>query len=144
LCGGLAVVFNDIMGIQSDYVGADGFSIKFIRIVLPHFLSVLTHLFYFVTISSSFLTAWRTAIVLPLPKSIPTRLVDFRPISVLPVLLKGIERKLCDHFVEYIESCGFLSRFQSGFRRFHSSITATALTSIMDDIHQSVERSGSA
>jgi hypothetical protein len=33
----------------------------------------------------------------------------------------------------------FLSRFQPGFRRFHS--TATAWTSIMDDIHLSVERS---
>jgi hypothetical protein len=30
----------------------------------------------------------------------------------------------------------FMSRSQSGFRRFHS--TATALTSIMDDIHLSV------
>jgi hypothetical protein len=65
--------------------------------------------------------------------------VDFRPISILPVLSKGIERILWDQFVEYIESCGFLSRYQSGFRRFHS--TATALTSIMDDIHLSVERS---
>jgi hypothetical protein len=55
-------------------------------------------------------------------------------------LWKEIERILCDQFVEYIESCGFLSRFQSGFRRFHS--TATALTSIMDDIHLSGERSG--
>jgi hypothetical protein len=66
--------------------------------------------------------------------------VDFRPISILPVLSKGIERILWDQFVEYNLSSGFLSRYQSGFRRFHS--TAIALTTIMDDIHLSVERSG--
>jgi hypothetical protein len=43
------------------------------------------------------------------------------------VLSKGVERILCDQFVEYIESCGFLSRFQSSSRRFHSP--ATGLTS---------------
>jgi hypothetical protein len=63
---------------------------------------------------------------------------DVRLTSILPVLSKGIERFLCDQFVEYIESCGFLSRFQSGFKRFHS--TATAFTSIMNDIHLSVEK----
>jgi hypothetical protein len=52
------VVFNAIMGC--------GFSIKF---VLPNILSVLTHLFNFVIASSSFSTAWKTAIVLPLPIS---------------------------------------------------------------------------
>jgi hypothetical protein len=57
-------------------------------------------------------------------------LKDFPVISAL----------LNDQFVEYIESCGFLPHFQSGFRRFHN--TATALTNILDDIHLSVERSG--
>jgi hypothetical protein len=107
-----AVVLSAIMGIKSVAVGAEDFSIKLIRIVLPHILSVLTHLFNFVISSSSFLTAWKTAIVLPLPKSrARTGLADLRPISILPVLSKGIERFLCDQFVEYIESCGFLSCF---------------------------------
>jgi hypothetical protein len=56
------------------------------------------------------------------------------------VLTNGIERILCVQFVEYIASCGFLSRFQSDFRKFHS--TATPLASVMDDIHLSVGRSG--
>jgi hypothetical protein len=143
-----AAVFNAIMGIKSGAVGTDGFSIKFIRIVVPHILSVsvLTHLFNFVIAPSSFPTAWRTVIVLPLPKSkAPTGLADFRSISILPsVLSKGIERILCDQVVEYIEFCGFLSRFQSGFRRFHSTANYynTVLMSIMDDIYLSVERSG--
>jgi hypothetical protein len=61
-------------------------------------------------------------------------------IFALLAFFQCFRRGLCDLFVEYIESCDFLSRFQSGFRRFHS--TATVFTSIMDDIHLSVERSG--
>jgi hypothetical protein len=53
-CVEMAVVFNAIMNIKSGAVGADDFSIKFIRIGLLHILSVLTHLFNFVIISSSF------------------------------------------------------------------------------------------
>jgi hypothetical protein len=64
-----AVVSNAIMGIKSGAVGADGFSIKFIRIVLPHILSVLTHLFNFVLTYSSFSTVWKIAITLLLPKN---------------------------------------------------------------------------
>jgi hypothetical protein len=111
-----AVVLSAIMGIKSVAVGAEDFSIKLIRIVLPHILSVLTHLFNFVISSSSFLTEFRA----------PTSLADFHPIIILPVLSQGIERILCDQFVEYIESCGFLSRFQSGFREFPTTATATA------------------
>jgi hypothetical protein len=77
--------------------------------VLPHILSVLTHLFNFVFNSCS--CYWSG---------------EFSSYySILPVLSKGIVRILCDQFAENVESCGFSSRFQSGFR----------LTSIMDNIH---------
>jgi hypothetical protein len=97
--------------------------------VLKHILSVFTHLFNFIITSSSFSTAWKTAIILLFPKSrVPTGLVDFCPITTLPVLLNGIKRILCDQLVENIESCGFFG-LVFGFRRFHS--TVTVLTSIM-------------
>jgi hypothetical protein len=51
------------------------------------------------------------------------------------VLSKGIERILCDQFVDYIESYGF----SQVFRRFHSKVTD--LTSSLDDIHLNVEKS---
>jgi hypothetical protein len=98
--------------------------------VLPHILSVLTHLFNFIITSSSFHTTWKTAIVLPLPKSrAPIGPADILPISILPVLSKGGLRGFCVISSLYILS---LVVFCHVFRRFHS--TATALTSIMDDI----------
>jgi hypothetical protein len=78
-------------------------------------------------------------LVLPLPKcGSPTGLSDFRPISNLPVLSNGIERLICDQFVDYLDSGRLLSPYQFGFRKFRS--TGTALTKIMDDIHLGVER----
>jgi hypothetical protein len=77
------------------------------------------------------------ALVLPLPKC---GLSDFRPISILSVLSKGFERLICDQFVDYLDSGGLLSSYQSGVRKFRS--TTTVLTKIMDDIHLGVVRSG--
>jgi hypothetical protein len=58
--------------------------------------------------------------------------------SILPVLSKGFQRLICDQFVDYLDSGGLLSPFQTAFRKFRS--TATALTKIMDDNHLGVER----
>jgi hypothetical protein len=124
-------VFAASMSIGSGAVGANGFSLKFIKIVLPHILSVLTHLFNFSITTFTF----------PLPKcGSPTGLSDFRPKSILPVLSKGFERLICDQFLVYLDSGGLLSPYQSGFCKFRS--TATVLIKIMDHIHLGVERSG--
>jgi hypothetical protein len=72
-------------------------------------------------------------VCLPLPKcGSPTGFSDFRPISILPVLSKGLERLICDQFIDYLDSGGLLSPYQSWFRKFRSN--ATALTKIMDII----------
>jgi hypothetical protein len=75
--------------------------------LLLHILSVLTHLFNFVITSSSFPTAWKTAIVLYLHKSgAPTGLADFCPIiAFVRCFKRGLGR------FSVISSCGILSRF---------------------------------
>jgi hypothetical protein len=79
-----------------------------LKIVVPHILSVITHLFNFSINTSTFPSAWKTALVLPLPKcGYPTGLSDFRPISILPVLSKGFERLICTQYVEDLDSRGY-------------------------------------
>jgi hypothetical protein len=51
-----------------------------------------------------------------------------------------VDKLICDQFVDYLDSGGFLLPYQSRFRKFR--IVPTALTKIMDDIHLGVERSG--
>ncbi len=53
-----------------------------------------------------------------------------RPVSILPVLSKLIEKFLANQLIEHIELNQLLNTHQSGFRRRHG--TATALHHVLD------------
>jgi hypothetical protein len=67
-------------------------------------------------------------------------LSDYRPISILPVLLavlaKAFENVMYEQMVNYVSRNGH-SSFQSGFRPGHS--TATAIARVSDDIRLNME-----
>jgi hypothetical protein len=97
-------------------------------------------MFNFSIITFTFPSALKTALFLPLSKcGSSTGFSDFRPICILPALSKGLERLICDQYEDYLDSGGFLSHYQSGFRKLRSS--ATAFSKILDDIHLGVEGS---
>jgi Reverse transcriptase (RNA-dependent DNA polymerase) len=134
-------VFKTVMSMTSDAIGADGFPLKFIKLILLELLPILTHVLSHAIMTSSFPSLWKTGLVIPIPKTGgPTQLSDFRPISILPVLSKVLEKLLYDQMVCYLTTNNMLSRFQSRFRGSHS--TATALAKILDDIHLAVEVDG--
>ena len=56
---------------------------------------------------------------------------NYRPISVLPTLARLFERLLYDQLADYLERNKYLTKYQSGFRKFHS--TVTAMLTISDD-----------
>ena len=55
---------------------------------------------------------------------------NYRPISVLPVLSKIIEKHITKHIFAYLNKCDILHKSQSGFRKNHSC--NTALISLLD------------
>ena len=83
--------------------------------------------------SGSFPSRWKTAKVSPLYKNGDSRDVqNFRPISVLPVLSKVIERHVHDSLYSYLTENNLIYPRQSGFRKNHS--TDTALIQIIDEL----------
>ena len=68
--------------------------------------------------------ALKAAKVIPLPKakdlSDPN---DFRPISLLSILTKPLERHIQRHLTQFIEDRNLFHPFQSGFRQRHSCHT---------------------
>ena len=74
---------------------------------------------------------WKAATVTPLHKSgshcDPN---NFRPISVLPVVMKIFERAIHKQLYDHLVTNKLLSQFQSGFRPGHS--TSTALLDVSD------------
>ena len=71
---------------------------------------------------------WKIAKVTPIHKSGPTSSFDnYRPISVLPILSKILERAAHKQLTEFLESNNLLSRNQFGYRKRRSTEYATAL-----------------
>ena len=114
-------------------VGIDKISSQLLRIAAPVIAPVVVRLINFSFSSGSFPSRWKTAKVSPLYKNGDSRDVqNFRPISVLPVLSKVIERHVHDSLSSYLTENNLIYPRQSGFRKNHS--TDTALIQIIDEL----------
>ena len=114
-------------------VGSDLISLKMFKIVSIFLIEHLTHIINSCLSSSTFPKAWKLANVIPLAKtSNPIDMSQLRPISILPMLSKVLEKIMHNQISKYIFGNNIISSAQSGFREGHS--TTTALTTIVDDL----------
>ena len=69
--------------------------------------------------------SWKTAKVFPIHKgSAKNDPNNYRPISVLPIIAKVFEKIVFDQLYFYLTEYNILTKFQSGFRSNHSTLTA--------------------
>ncbi len=88
--------------------------------------------------TGQFPTAWKHATVTPLFKSgEKDNPSNYRPISILPVLSKILEKIVSSQLTTYLESNKYLSNTQHGFRPKLS--TETALTVITNKIYNNMD-----
>ena len=98
-----------------------------------HLTPVITDIFNTSLATATFPLEWKKAYIVPLPKTVsPSQPKDFRPISILPLLSKVLERIVHGQLVYFFNAQKFLNPFQSGFKTGHS--TSTALVKVTDDI----------
>ena len=76
--------------------------------------------------------------IVPVFKKHPVYKVNFRPVSVLPVLSKVFEKIMYDQFDEYAET--FLNKLLCGFRKAHS--TQHALFRLLQKSQKELDSSG--
>ena len=62
---------------------------------------------------------------------------NYRPISILPVLSKLLERSIFDQLYPFLDAKGLLHEKQSGFRPKYS--TCTALIKVTEDCYTSID-----
>ena len=105
--------------------GHDQLSPRLLRISLPYILTPLCDAINRSITEGVFPKAWKHAVVTPLYKKGPaTDPSNYRPISVLPILSKILERHILLHLNHFLKENNILNPNQSGFRPKHSCTTA--------------------
>ena len=113
--------------------GISNFDARFLKLVAPVICKSLAYICNLSLHTSCFPNDWKLAKINPIHKDGDKYDVNnYRPISVLPVLSKIIERAVHDQLYHFLTKNGVLNPCQSGFRRNHS--TATTLIDVSDYI----------
>lgn len=127
------IVLNIIRKLKSNARGIDDISLNMILLTLPQTLGPITSIINTSIENGVYPDIWKMAMVQPIPKKThPNDMADLRPISILPILSKVLEKVVCFQMNNYLESNNMFPEFQSGFRRDHS--TSTALIDVVDNI----------
>ena len=97
----------------------------------------ITYLYNLSILQSSVPLAWKVALVTPLQKDgDPTDTNNLRPISLLPLPGKILERLIHSQVMNYLESNNILSKHQGGFRNNHSTLDTIA--KFTDDVYTAI------
>ena len=113
--------------------GEDSISIRMVRMSFDAIGPVLLHLVNSSLSLSDVPQSWKHSLVHPIHKTgNPSNPSNFRPISIVPVVSKIVERAVHQQLYNYLAQNRLFSPTQHGFRPRHS--TETALISISDHI----------
>ena len=89
----------------------------------PELSYILAELFNKCLKESSFSDYWKVSSVVPVFKNVEERstAINYRPVSLLPVVSKVFEKLINNRIVDHLMKCGFFSHFQYGFRSSQST-----------------------
>lgn len=106
-------------------IDTNGFQIRPIKYVLDLICPVITHIYNLILLTGEFPKAMQAARVAPVFKTGERHVINnYRPISILPIFSKGIEKILHIRVTSYLSKHEFLFDFQHGFRKHRSTETA--------------------
>lgn len=120
--------------------GIDNLDGKLLKIVADHIAIPVSHIFNQSLNSNRFPQVWKEAKVIPLPKNPRAAFTgsNSRPISLLPVLSKLLEKIVFNQIQSYFALNNLTSNYQHAYREGHS--TSTALTQMTDDWQTDIDQ----
>ena len=115
----------------SKATGTDNIGPRLLKLAAPYIADEITYICNHSINNSYFPNSWKEAKVSPVHKNgAHDDVNNYRPISILPVMSKILEKHVHDCLSEYLNEHNLLHKTQSGFRPRHSS--ETALTFMTD------------
>lgn len=102
-------------------------------------LPQLTHLYNFVLYSSLIPQFWKSAAVIPIHKSgIPTLITNYRPISLLPQIVKTFEKIIHERLYSFANLNGIITKEQGGF--LPKLGTNDTIGKLLGDVYTNINR----
>ena len=131
-------VFDQICNFQNNKSpGLDNFHARLLKLAAPVICHSLAYICNLSLITGTFPTEWKLAKVTPIYKDgCKSDVGNYRPISVLNIISKIIERAVHDQLYDFLIKCNILNPAQSGFRSNHS--THSTLLDVSDYILQNM------
>ena len=120
-------------------VGYDNLDAFVIKQVIDLIVKPFTHIVNLSISSGIFPDLLKIARVVPIFKSGDRKLIsNYRPVSILPIFSKVLERVIYNRLMSYVDKLHILSENQFGFRRNHS--TYLALLQLYNKISSAIDQ----
>ncbi|XP_069974804.1 uncharacterized protein [Penaeus vannamei] len=130
---------NFFANVESNSYGSDGISYRFIKDSLPVIVFYIMVILNTSIVMNTFPDSWKLSHVIPLHKGCDKDNVsNYRPISLLPIFSKVLEKIVANQLMTFLESQRLLSKSQYGFRQKLSTETALMKGSILGPIMFSI------
>ena len=118
--------------------GIDTLNAKIIKDSKISILNYLTEIINLSFETKIFPDAMKTAIISPIFKEgDPDDITNYRPISILPILSKLLERAAANQIVEFLENNNIISNRQHAYRKSHS--TETCLFELLNNVYKNLD-----
>ena len=132
-------IYNIIKSLKNGSPGIDNICAKPIKYVKDLIIHPLRYVCQLSLSQGCFPHELKVSKIIPLYKSGDRTLFNnYRPISLLPLFSKVLERLMYDRLYDFLVKYSILYSFQFGFRKAHS--TYMALTCMLDKLHNALEK----
>ena len=127
-----------VNGLKTSSPGYDDLSPKIIKMTCNNYVDELVYTFNLSLTQGVFPAELKMAKVIPIfKKGDKSQLTNYRPVSVLPVFSKILERLIHSRLTDFIKANDLLYKNQFGFRQNYSA--SMALTYLVDNILTQVQ-----
>lgn len=134
-----AEITKIILSLKNASPGWDGLHSKVVKSTYQAYLKPLAHVLNLSIIQGFFPSQMKIARVIPLFKSGDhMNLNNYRPVSILPLFSKILEKLMYDRLLSFICKHNLLYKFQFGFRNNHS--TNMALIVLIEKIVSAIDK----